>query len=251
MSSPNLPGELLDHVVDLLHDTRDTLVNCSLVSKSWIPRARKHLFARIRFHTATNLRSWKHNFPDPSTSPAYYVQTLSIDFPLVITAADGGWIPTFSRVVRFEVVIRSTNSRVSLVPFHGFSLVINSLHVNFTDFPPSRVFDFVTSFPLLEDLSAVSYGRFKGDHGFDEHPVGVRPSSPPAFTGSLELFLNDGMKPIASRLLSLPSGLHFRELSLAWFDIHDVPLTMALVESCCSTLESLSINRHLIDESDT
>lgn len=252
MSNLYLPEELLDHVVDLLHDTRDTLKSCSLVSKSWIPRTRKHLFARVGLHREANLQSWKNTFPDPSTSPAHYTQTLSIVFPLVITAADageGGWIPTFSRVVHFEVDIRKTSPPVTLVPFHGFSSAIKSLCVTFADFPPARVSSLIHSFPLLEDLSAVSYGRFNGDDRFDEKPVTTQPSSPPAYTGSLVLFLKTGMDPIVSRLLSLPSGLHFRELSLAWNHSHDVPLTMALVESCSSTLESLCINCHLIGTS--
>src|ERR1700753_246461 len=51
MSGPRLPAELLDHIADLLRD-RETLESCCLVSKSWIPRARKHLFACVAFHTA-------------------------------------------------------------------------------------------------------------------------------------------------------------------------------------------------------
>ena len=57
MSNSHLPAEMLDHVVDHLHDARDALRNCCLVSKSWVPRARKHLFADIWFPTATRIQS--------------------------------------------------------------------------------------------------------------------------------------------------------------------------------------------------
>ena len=43
MPPPDLPGELLDHTVDHLYDARVTLKSCCLVSKSWVPRTRKHL----------------------------------------------------------------------------------------------------------------------------------------------------------------------------------------------------------------
>ena len=91
MSDPYLPAETLDHVVDLLHNTRDALRNCSLVSKLWIPCTRKHLFAIIKFPTKASLQSWKKTFPDPPSSPARYTKILTIN----CTPADaevGDWI---------------------------------------------------------------------------------------------------------------------------------------------------------------
>ena len=106
MSDPHLPEELLDNVVDLLYDERDALKSCCLVSKSWIPRTRKHLFAEVEFPRAENLESWKTAFPDPSTSPACYAKSLFFQYPDVITDADGeegGLIRAFSRVVRVDM----------------------------------------------------------------------------------------------------------------------------------------------------
>ena len=48
----------------------------------------------------------ENTFPEPSTSPACYARSLFINFRAqVITAVDveeGGWITTFSRVVRLK-----------------------------------------------------------------------------------------------------------------------------------------------------
>ena len=108
MSNLHLPTETLDHVVDLLHDTKYALRNCCLVSKSWIPRTRKHLFANVSFSTEKELESWKVAFPDPSTSPTHYTKTLFIDCVRVrVAVADaeaGGWIRGFSRVVHLKAV---------------------------------------------------------------------------------------------------------------------------------------------------
>ena len=51
MSNPYLPPEILDCIVDILHDQPKTLQKCSLVAKSWIPRIRLHLLAKISFYS--------------------------------------------------------------------------------------------------------------------------------------------------------------------------------------------------------
>lgn len=79
-SNPYLPPELLDHFIHHLQDTKDVLKTCRLVSKSWIPGTRRHLFAHIKFCTANDLQSWKSTFPNPPTSPTHYTQTPSIYF---------------------------------------------------------------------------------------------------------------------------------------------------------------------------
>src|SRR5258708_5038416 len=106
MSNPRLPAETLDHIVDFLHDTKHALRNCCLVSKSWIPRTRKHLFANVRIGSVKNLQSWKETFPDPSTSPGGYAESLFVSCTHTITPADGeegGWLRGFSCAVQFGV----------------------------------------------------------------------------------------------------------------------------------------------------
>ena len=66
MSKPYLPPELLDHVVDNLQVTKDALESCCLVSKSWVSRTRKHLFAHVRFRTAKTFSHGEARFRIPS-----------------------------------------------------------------------------------------------------------------------------------------------------------------------------------------
>ena len=249
MSNPDLPPELLDHVVDLLQDTRDALRNCCLVAKSWIPRSRRHLFARIAFLDAASLRSWKTAFPDPSTSPASYARFLFVQCSQVVTAADveeGGWIPTFSQVVHFELWIPGPRVDVDqpglvLIPFHGFSPALRSLRVSSPGFLFAPVSDLIHSFSCLQDLVVVTYNPFDCSHSFYKQLFAIQPPGPLAFRGTLELSLDMGIGPIASRLLSLPNSLHFRELCLARYHEEDILLTTALVERCSPTLEILKI----------
>jgi hypothetical protein len=245
MPNPPLPVEILDYVVNYLHDTEDALGDCCLVSKSWIPRARKHLFANIAFPTVESLQSWKKKFPDPSTSPARYAKTLFIDCAAP-SAEAGSWIRGFSRIVRLEVgtYLDLDEPVISLVPFHGLSPVLKSLRVTAPALPPSCIFDLFLSFPLLEDLAVTTHGmwvRHNDNSKEDEMPTNPQPSSPPVLTGSLKLDLFGGMKPITSRLLSLPGGIRFRELTLTWLHKEDLSTTTRLVEECSHTLESLDI----------
>jgi hypothetical protein len=243
-----LPAEMLDHVADHLHDKPETLKQCCLVSKSWIPRTRKHLFADIKFYTAEKLQSWKATFPDSSTSPARYTKNLFVGCPEVVTAADaegGGWITCFCCVVslRLSTPMLGTGPPSSLVPFHGFSPALKSLNVGFTVVPLPQIFNLVLSFPLLEDLTVVVSHDLTIDDGdgSDWLLTTAQPSNPPMFTGSLELLLNGGMESAACKFLSLPSGIHFRKLSLPWVCEEDRLVIMALVEGCAHTLESLNI----------
>jgi len=155
MPNPHLPAETLDNIVDLLHDETYALRNCCLVSKSWIPRTRKYLFADIRFADGRMLQSWKESFPDPSTSPARYTKILVVGCVHAVTAADrepGGWITGFSRVVRFGINSLDMLGHwltVTFAPFHGFSPAIKSIRVVFIFCPTSKFLDLIFSFPLL------------------------------------------------------------------------------------------------------
>ena len=116
MSIPRLPEELLDHITDHYLQGLQAFRNCCLVSKSWVPRARRQLFARITFDTVENLRSWKENFPDPSTSPAHYTNTIIFR---CLQAADanvemGDWITGFSRVVHLVVSVLEACATIDL-----------------------------------------------------------------------------------------------------------------------------------------
>ena len=246
MSSPYLLPEILDYIADLLHDELETLKRCCLVAKSWVPRTRKHLFADIEFQTEEHLRSWKQGFPDPSTSPACYAKTLLVGCSQVDVAADAeadGWIRGFSRVVRLVV---HAYEPFSPIPFHGFSPVPKSLHLDAPALPPSRLINLILSFPLLEDLAVVAFyeASVDDDDGSDRPLTAVQPSSTPTFTGTLELYIKGGMESVARQLLSLPGGIHFRALVLWRFQEADLLTTMALVEGCSHTLECLGISDH-------
>jgi len=252
MSSPYLPPEILDYIVDFLHDDPDALKKICLVSKSWIPRTRGHLFAKVELRYEVHLKSWKKIFSDPSTSPAHFTKSLHIGCARAVVTSDaevGNWLTGFTHIVRLGVETRGAycgGPAVSLVPFHGFSRTIKSLRIKSVDYAPSQIFGFILSSPLLEDLNLVGCETSIDDgDGSDGPSTFVRSSNPPVLTGSLKLFLEGGMRPIASRLLSIPGGIHFRNLTLTWNLVEDLLSITALVGTCSRTLESLTVTCNL------
>ena len=137
---------------------------------------------------------------------------------------------------------------LAFVLLRSFSPVLTTLRVDIPSLPFPYFFDFVLSFPLLEDLDIIESpeSRTPIENGEDSDGLSTivqnaQPSNLPTFTGSLCLFLTEGMKPVAHRLLTLPSGVHFRKLTLGWVCEEDISLATALVERCSDTLESLVI----------
>jgi hypothetical protein len=168
----------------------------------------------------------------------------------VVTVADaeaGGWITGPSRVVRLVVSSVHDESKTPFIPFHGFSPVIKSLSVFTPTLLPSPILSFILSFPLLEDLSVIRSGDAPIDDGDDSDRLltTARPLNPPTFTVTLELRLGRGMQHFIHRLLFLPGGIHFWELTLTWIHERDHLLTMVLVEGCSHTLRSLKISYKL------
>jgi len=243
MSNPQLPREILDYTVDLLHDKPDALKQCCLASKSWVPCTRKYLFAHINFSRARDLEAWKKTFPDPANSPAYHTRSLFVGCPWSVTAADaveGGWIRTFSRVLSLRVHTRRYYYLEVSLPFHNFSPVLKSLHV-INSLPRSRIFNLICSLPLLEDLTICDYWI----GGTDSDGIDFQPPTFPLLTGTLKLDHVEETALTVYQLLDLPGGLYFRELILTWDNEGNVRWITALVVGCSNTLECLDI-RHAI-----
>ena len=227
----SLPPEILDLIIDYLHDEPTALKTCCVVSKSWVSRTRKYLFARVTFNAPkSRIARWKKTFPDSSNSPAHHTRTLSIrDLPAP-TAADadvGGWIGTFCNVVHLEFAFVG---RTTLVPFCGLSPTIRSLRLAHCT---TEVFDLVCSFPLLEDLALISLSSESHVDAWNPPPTS------PKLTGSLDLKTLGVAPPIARRLLDLPHGLRFSKISVAFLD-REAESVNDLVLACSDTLESLT-----------
>ena len=46
----SVPQELIDTIIDHLHDDPPSLLACGLATKKWLPSSRYHLFSRVALH---------------------------------------------------------------------------------------------------------------------------------------------------------------------------------------------------------
>ena len=210
---PSLPPEIFDHIVDHLHYYRTTLKACCLVSSSWIPRTRRHLFAWVDFGSPKSFAKWVGYFPDPSNSPAHHTRIISIHASAItlVTSSDAlPWFRAFHLATRLELQGHWEDG--------GFSELVH----------------LICSFPLLEDiLLGLSVSDSNSRDAWDT------PSSSPKLSGAFTLKENK-IGPIIPRLLHLPGGVHFTDIAVAC-SIEVTQSVSDLVLRCSHTLESLII----------
>ena len=206
---PTLPPEILDLIVDHLGGEPITLKSCCLVSNQWVPRTRRHLFARVEFDPEKSpIESWMKTFPDPSNSSAHYTHSLSVS-DLQNFTANGSSLRTWTRAFRNleHMNINATWSmgvRGVLLPLHGLSPTLRSLSFACRAIQLPEVFDFVCSFPSLEDLESTAVARQGPD-------VWAIPQASPKLTGVLRLGIGTkfAMQSAVRHLINLPDGLRF------------------------------------------
>ena len=238
---PHLPPEILDHIIDLLHDNRETLQRCCLVSKSRVPRARKYLFSHVE-SKSEGYDKWKKTFPDPTNSLACHVHTLTVDVSLR-GVEDSSWICGFFRVERLIVDCEwagSNISSISLAPFHRLAASIKALDVTFTLLSRAQIFDLICSLPLLEDLT-LSGDDLAVDDDESGELLATIPSTPLALTGTFDLFLCASVGRILRQLLCPPNGPHFRKLDMSRCRAQDLHRVVEIMAACSGTLEYLKI----------
>ena len=231
MSCP-FPPEIHDQIVDHLHDDPVALGACCLVSKSWVPRTRMHLFTNVKLSSKLTIKPWVEAFPDPSNSPAHYTQTLTVigyRAPITIAADAGRWIRAFHNTVHLHLY------GCLLSPFQGLSSAIRSLRLEYPQARTSEILDFMCSFSLLEDFALLQGPGSDTDDW-------TAPSTLPRLTGSLELGgMAWGTRNIMRRLLDLQDSLHFTKVALLWTDDTDFKLVMDLISRCSRTVEFLDL----------
>ena len=207
----------------------------------------KASLSKIKFYEKRRLQSWKSLFPDPSSSPAHYAKTSHISCLEIVTRADaeeGGWTPTFSRVLNLVVNLSCSGSKapnISLVPLYRLSPTVKALHIS-ASFVPPRLLNLVYSFPLLHDLTmsindmSVSTLELLNPSLLRWKLMPVHSSTPPPFTGTLKLSTHSRLDLFTPLL---PLLINSRKLDLFVSTENDSPFIMALVKKCCNTLESI------------
>jgi len=228
-----IPQEILDEILDYLAADSDlsSLRSYSLVSRSWVPSCRRHLFHTIHFNSRKAVLSWGEAFPVPEGSPARHVrdlyfstgdsfyETLSAYTPWftnverVTLLRDGRWIPTFWRL-----------------PQSVTSLTIKTDTSNLV-----QIRDIMVQLPNLDDLSLS--GALVPVDNRSLPRIGTALGG--RFGGRLQLTNGYADEDTVNMLLEVPTGLRFTEVEV--FCRHKRLLsTVSLADACCNTLVKLS-----------
>ena len=168
----DLPQELLDEIFSHLppHD-KETLSNCSLVSKSWVEPSRRLLFADIRLRldtyqsqldriSSTNTISLRH-----VRSLTYFVRVYSIFVPDCCVFALGDYLPSFCKLQTLGLHGLRIESSIPkhLELFSAFQHSLSSLSFTAVSTTWSSFVALAGHFPNLRDLKIASTSFQTGD----------------------------------------------------------------------------------------
>ena len=246
-----VPQELVDRFIDESKDDIKLLRICSLISRRWVHRSRKHLFQRIAFSSCGVFGSYCDQFPSIHGVHAYVRE-------LVISQQDfNPWLDMEFLYYRLgHLQAFCALETLILIGIHNGSMrgpdAICTLATAFGEVPPpirniqlinwkispTALVDFICLFPSLDSVMVKDVDFLVGLPGWS------LPSVSPHFAGRFELNHHRGRGPAVKflRLLSrLP--LSFREVSLVDTQFPGTldPI-ISILEKCSRVLVKIDIS---------
>ena len=242
ITAPGIPQEIIDEILGHLATASDTrsLQSCVLVSRSWVPSCRKHIFHTTWF-TPSSMSRWLEAFPVPEESPAHHIKDLRFwvgveTWPPEEFFERTPWFTNVQRVCLWE----SGVSPLSPTPsFWRFPPSITSLTISMDMATPLRIREILAELPNLDDLSLSGYFPTVPSVLGGEVPR-TRAVMRGRFGGKLELLKGLAEEDVMKMLLEVPTGLHFTEIRIDGAGEWGLPATMKLLDACAKTLVKLS-----------
>ena len=234
-----VPEDIVNEILGLLSTDSDfrSLQSCALVSKSWVPLCRRHLFHTILF-TSKDRSRWLETFPVPEESPAYYVREIHLSIGRHDSGPEGffGYTPWFMNVERVTLLVDERFQPFSIPPFWRLPQSVTSLTIS-TDAATRLIHirNIVAQLPKLDDLS------LSGSLVAVERRtlLGIGTALGGRFSGKLRLLKGYASPGVVDMLLEIPTGLRFTEVQIR--SMHECHLsTVRLAEACSETLVKLS-----------
>ena len=202
--------------------------------------SREECFKKLVFYDPNQFENWKRAFPDPEKSPAQFVLHLSFYYSWTKCIDDpeaSRWIQAFTNVKNLNLDFYQHTKMQTIHTSLQNLKTVKSLRLTSANIHSSIIYNFICSFPLLEDLD-ISYPK-GGPNGTPMMDTTMlSPNTSPPLTGTL--VIRENADHVASLVSKLPCGLHFKEID--WKTTGEIPPMSALVEKCSNTLERIRIN---------
>ena len=239
----HLAQELVDHIIDFLHDDPAALLRVSLVSRVWVGRSRKYLCESLKIDDSKFLSS----NPSHLTPLCKYVKTLHLTWPT--NTSPSVILDCFERSGLHTLVIHSyklhtlheRTMRRSFAKFPCTSITALQLQ----DISPAhRPLLLLLSLLLNVDDLSISANDWKGGPGSDDKDI-IQRISPPRFRGSFKSFdppqwwtLGPHRSELLRTMAALP--IRFQTVSL---DIEEQSRgeVGAILNSCSETVRRLFV----------
>ena len=243
----DLAQELVDYIIDLIHDDPATLLRVSLVSKAWVCRTRAYLCKSLKI-THSKLLSLDPSHLAPLGG---YVKTLQLDWP-GRTADPSAILDCFEQSEPHSLAIHSCELRgldkqtirryfakfpctsITALELHGISATRGTLPI------------LLSLFPNVDDLT-ISVAEWSNNPGsVDNENETIQQIPSPRLRGSFKFLDPPGRRPwsylrgdILCVIAALP--LQFQTVSLDYAELSQE--ASALLRSCSKTVRKLFIGR--------
>ena len=237
---PRVPQEIVDEILDHLATDSDigSLRACALVSTSWTPSSRRHLFHTVTFAPGDTSR-WLKTFPVPEESPAHHVKDLIFsswgynDVPQKFLEC----LPWFTNVEKTTLQghCKVVRSLLQTRLFWGLVQSITSLTIDTDAVNLLQVRDIILQLPNLDDLSLSGTPAKVAGMTFQ----GVGAALRGRFGGKLRLLEGCAREDVMNMLLEVPTGVRFTEVDIRGWSVCLLS-AVRLVEACGEALVKLS-----------
>jgi len=249
---PDLPQELVDHIIDKLHADKTALKFCSLVASTWTARSHYHLFYEVEILNETQRDAWTRLFPHPCASVvADLVRRLHIDQPSILEDIAKFSLEQFRNLVHFSLGCmpfhQRTGSELGASAMDNIRLLptsLRGLHLGLGHTYVWHITSLCGHFQDLDDLSVRSHSFKPG-----RQPQETALESSPRFRGELRVAIGTDFFALTDLLQSLPNGVQFTRVNLSLPLPPGSPCKVGVwLQSVAETLTSLHIDATLQSE---
>ena len=245
---PRTPQDVVDEILDHLATDSDfgSLKTCALVSKTWVPSCRRHIFHTVQF-TPRDVDRWFKTFPAPEESPARYVRDLRVcmgTFPYIPEKffEHIWWFADVERISLLGYEGTPMGYTERLLPQWAPSLwrlpkSVTHLTINTGVLTLLHVRGIMAQLPNLDDLSLILVGP---PAPVDRRELlGTGTVLEGRFGGKLSLHGGYVDTDAVDMFLEIPSGLHFTGIRISC-SREALPSAVRIAEASSSTLVKLT-----------
>lgn len=243
MLEADLPQELIDIVLDNLHDDQRSLRQCSLVCKAWVPRCRSYIFEHI-YLKSEDVDRWRRMMeasPEYSNLVRSFTRSFlrrNVEVLRISSSPENNVIP-FQMLSQFSNLLTIDARRFSLegYPNDFLSLKLPSVKslivYSLTGESSHQILQFLSIFPGLSRLEISLHWRTSStaDATFPNLPK----------LKHLRMFINNNAGFEFGRLLTKFSATKALQYFHATTSTPEDGSLNGLIASCASTLTSLHI----------